>query len=927
MAGLKAVAHTTGGGGPSAINDPINDQPGGITGNPSVDYVNRLLYYSALSGGGVSINWDLARLIDPFGKDSLNWYTRLFFNNNGDEAFDYTGDIGRLELPGHAGLTPQLVFFPDPTANPVTPYHDGGMWYNGTNLWFRNGAVNVDLLAPILDKTGSIGVNAATTGALPNTPVYNNGTAGVGATLTAGSNGALPAQDGVTLFNGDELLVKDQAATLRNGVYSVTSVGDGSNPYILTRTTNSDETAEFDPQIVIPAGGAVNAGLVYGQQTNNPIVGTDPIVYTTTTANNVSQATTGTQVSGQIPFWNSVARQLTKGTSNFVYDIVNNRIGLFTATPSFPFDLSAGTNRYALSGTNFILSNISNTITIPGSTGAYIQMSSAATIDLASNPVGAQNFQGTNFSTSVPATNSTVATNASLTGGFQSTAYAGTGGIGTVTGLSGTASISGSGTVGNVNGGTFTATISGTSTGTPNHIGVSAIAQVSGAASVTSVLGASFVGQVTNASAVVTSIIGMQVTGSYSTTGTLSNILSTNSVAQVTAAGTISSVEGTRCRWINSGAATITNARNFNMLSWGNTVGAGVVTNAYGLQIGAISNTGTMTNTYGIRVDSMTAGTQTNNPYGIYQSGTTDYNYFAGKTGFGASAANLPAAAVHIISTTEQFRAGYDTSNYFNAVVGSTGGVTVDAVGVGARFDWGDDFGELTINPLQTVVDKPHLKLRSRTNSLTPQVGGIESTGNDLSYTIAGGTRKSVTFKEDLVNDKTVTERIRISGDEMIFGNVIQTGVKAFVQIPYNAAITAVTALADQTGSIVVDIFKQPYATFSPLLLTYTNNYINQAVQPFNSRWLRGKLGKGNFTQARPNTIQPVNNIVPFVNWFLNPLMTYLTPITISSNSKYQDNTLTGWDSNVKAGDILCFVVNSATTITRLDLSLTMQKF
>src|SRR5947209_4899971 len=39
---------------------------------------------------------------------------------------------------------------------------------------------------------------AATTAALP-TNVYSNGTSGVGATLTGSSNGALAAQDGVTL--------------------------------------------------------------------------------------------------------------------------------------------------------------------------------------------------------------------------------------------------------------------------------------------------------------------------------------------------------------------------------------------------------------------------------------------------------------------------------------------------------------------------------------------------------------------------------------------------------------------------------------------------------------------------------------------------------------------------------------------------------
>jgi hypothetical protein len=50
-----------------------------------------------------------------------------------------------------------------------------------------------------------------------------------------------------------------------------------------------------------------------------------------------------------------------------------------------------------------------------------------------------------------------------------------------------------------------------------------------------------------------------------------------------------------------------------------------------------------------------------------------------------------PSAKLHIIATTEQIRAGYDTSNYYSTTVGSTGGVTFDAVGSGAGFTFSDD--------------------------------------------------------------------------------------------------------------------------------------------------------------------------------------------------------------------------------------------
>ena len=80
-------------------------------------------------------------------------------------------------------------------------------------------------------------VSWATTAVLPNTPTYANGTAGVGATLTAGGNAAIVVDGGNPVLN-DRILVKNQAAGAQNGVYTVTTVGSGSVPWVLTRATD-----------------------------------------------------------------------------------------------------------------------------------------------------------------------------------------------------------------------------------------------------------------------------------------------------------------------------------------------------------------------------------------------------------------------------------------------------------------------------------------------------------------------------------------------------------------------------------------------------------------------------------------------------------------------------------------------------------------
>jgi hypothetical protein len=69
---------------------------------------------------------------------------------------------------------------------------------------------------------------------------YNNGTSGVGATLTnAGANAALTV-DGVLLSVSDRVLVYEQANAVHNGVYVVTTVGDGSTAWVLTRSSDAD---------------------------------------------------------------------------------------------------------------------------------------------------------------------------------------------------------------------------------------------------------------------------------------------------------------------------------------------------------------------------------------------------------------------------------------------------------------------------------------------------------------------------------------------------------------------------------------------------------------------------------------------------------------------------------------------------------------
>ena len=69
--------------------------------------------------------------------------------------------------------------------------------------------------------------------------------AGDNKSLSGQTNAALPTIDGVTLTVGQNVLVKNQANGGQNGVYVVTTVGDGSNPYVLTRIATFNSTSNM----------------------------------------------------------------------------------------------------------------------------------------------------------------------------------------------------------------------------------------------------------------------------------------------------------------------------------------------------------------------------------------------------------------------------------------------------------------------------------------------------------------------------------------------------------------------------------------------------------------------------------------------------------------------------------------------------------
>jgi hypothetical protein len=211
---------------------------------------------------------------------------------------------------------------------------------------------------------------AATTGTLASitggTVTYNNGTAGVGATLTLSV--ALTVLDGYTLLNGDRVLVKNEATQANNGIYTWATGGT-----VLTRATDFDTAAEMaSGDFTFVTNGTLYANTGWVQTDPVTVVGTSPVTWVQFSGAGTYTAGTGLTLTGtQFSITNTAVTAASYGSATQVGTFTVNAQGQLTlagnttVTPAVGSITGLGTGVATALGVNV------------GSAGAFVTFNGA----------------------------------------------------------------------------------------------------------------------------------------------------------------------------------------------------------------------------------------------------------------------------------------------------------------------------------------------------------------------------------------------------------------------------------------------------------------------------------------------------------------------------------------------------------------------
>jgi hypothetical protein len=229
------------------------------------------------------------------------------------------------------------------------------------------------------------------------TATYDNGTSGVGATLTNSGTQAALVIDGITLATSDRVLVYNQTNAAHNGIYTVTNTGSASTNWVLTRATDADTYGASDPDALgegdayFVKEGDTGAGELYVMNTSGVITfGTTNITFTVIAETAVYSAGNGLTLTGtefavgagtgvtvnanNVAIGQAVGTSdsptfagLTVGDGHTIGDDVGDNLTLTSSNgENIIYNSNAGTHAFKANGTDTVSFDGSGNITVTG---------------------------------------------------------------------------------------------------------------------------------------------------------------------------------------------------------------------------------------------------------------------------------------------------------------------------------------------------------------------------------------------------------------------------------------------------------------------------------------------------------------------------------------------------------------------------------
>ena len=221
----------------------------------------------------------------------------------------------------------------------------------------------VDLVAQGLDPKASVTYASSTV--LP-AYTYNNGASGVGATITATSNGELTLDSGYPIINSRVLIKNETGANdPYNGIYIVTATGSASSVFVLTRSTDFDNgspSGEIPGAFTFVEHGTINADTGWVCTTNSPVtMGTTPIIFVQFSGAGSYTAGTGLTLNGtEFSISNTAVTAGSYGGGDTVATFTVNQQGQLTAASNVAITANAANLSGTTLNSNITTSNLTS---------------------------------------------------------------------------------------------------------------------------------------------------------------------------------------------------------------------------------------------------------------------------------------------------------------------------------------------------------------------------------------------------------------------------------------------------------------------------------------------------------------------------------------------------------------------------------------